>query len=190
MRYRTLAATIGLTFLTSMSATVLAEAPKSGAPAATRPAASAAELSRSDKDFLDDSLTSGLTVVEASKIIQGKAGDEKLKQLADRMIREQGALNAELAAMLARKGVTPASEPTMLQRTQLKALESLESEEAAKMYAKQFGIALQQNDLYRYQDMSTKADDADIRTFAKNKVSGFQDRINLSRGLGKSDLGH
>jgi putative membrane protein len=190
MRYRTLAATLGLTLMTSLSVPVLAQATKPAAPAAGKPAGNAAEPSRWDKDFLTDALQSGLTTVEASRIMLAKTKDQKVKEFADRVIRDQGALNGEITAIMKQKAVEVPSEPGVLQRTQLKALESLDTAEAEKMYAKQFGVALQENDLYRYQDASTKADDASLRTFAKSKVSSFQDRMNLARSLGRSDKGH
>jgi putative membrane protein len=186
MRIRTLATAVGLTFLTSLSLPVLAQAPNAK-PAA--PVAAASSLSGSDKDFLEDSLSSGLAAVEASKLILKKSGNDKLKEFADRLILDQGAVNAELAALQARKGLTPATEPTMLQRTQLKALASLEGADADKMYAKQFGIASQQNNLLDYQNASAKADDADIRAFAKRRLTGFEDRSNLARSLGLTDKG-
>jgi len=187
MRYRTLAATLGLSLMTSIALPVHAQATKGVMPTTERPASG--ELSRSDKDFLGDALTSGMAAVEASKIIVNKSGDEKLKQFADRVVRDQGALNAEVAALLAKKGVTPPNEPGMLQRTQLKALESLDGAEAEKMYAKQFGVMSQRNELLNFENAANKADDPEIRTFAKSKVSSFQDRVNIARSLGRSDLG-
>lgn len=187
MRYRTLAATLGLTLMTSISAPVLAQATKGILPSSERPAT--AELSKSDKDFLDDALTSGMAAVEASKIIVGKTGDAKLKAFAERMARDQTAVNGEIAAMLKKKGETPATEPGMLQRTQLKALESLDGEEADKMYAKQFGVVSQRNEMLNFENAANKADDPEVRTFAKGKVSAYKDRVDGARSLGKSDLG-
>lgn len=191
MRYRTLAVAIGMTILSSVSFPVLAQSPAARPAAGARTSAdpAPAALSRSDKGFLEESLVSGLAAVEASKLALGKTTNPKLKQFADRVIRDQGAVNAELAALQARKGISPASEPTMLQRTQLKALSALDGADADKMYVKQFGVVSQQKNLLDFQNASTKADDAEVRRFAKSRVSGFQDRVNLARSLGLTDRG-
>lgn len=187
MRYRTLAAT-GLICLGTLSAPSFAQAP-AGATVATAPAGTRAQLSSSDKDFLEDSLSTSLAAGEASKLMVAKTANPKLKEFAQRMLKEQGKLSEELDALATLKGLTPASEPAVLHRTQLKALSALDGEDADKMYAQQFGVISQQNNLLAFQNASAKADDPEIKTFAKSKVSGFQDRLNLARALGKSDRG-
>lgn len=188
MRYRTLAATGLICIVGTLTAPSFAQVP-AGATVATAPAGKRAQLSSSDKDFLEDSLSTGLAAAEASKLMVTKTANPKLKEFAQRMLKEQGKLNDELDALATLKGLTPASEPAVLQRTQLKALSALDGEDADKMYAQQFGVIDQQNNLLAFQNASAKADDPEIKTFAKSKLSGFQDRLNLARALGKSDRG-
>ncbi|QEI07401.1 DUF4142 domain-containing protein [Pigmentiphaga aceris] len=185
MRYRTLAAA-GLICLGVLSAPVSAQAP-AGKTVASAPAGK--QLGTSDKNFLDESLASGLAAVEASKLILTKTANPKIKTFAERMIKDQGALNDEIGALATLKGSTPVTEPSVLQRTQLKALGALEGEEADKMYVQQIGVISQQNNLLSFQNTSAKADDPEIKAFAKSRVSGFQDRLNMARALGKSDHG-
>jgi len=187
MRYRNLALT-GLLCLSTLSAPVLAQT-QAGSNIATTKPSQRATLSGSDKSFLDESLVAGLATVEASKLMLTKSSNPKVKEYAQRLIKDVGTLNDELDAIATLKGMTPPTEPGMLQRTQLKALASLDGEEADKMYVQQYGVISQQNSLMGFQNASAKADDAELKAFAKSKVSSFQDRLNLARSLGKSDHG-
>lgn len=143
------------------------------------------KLVRADRGFLENAAQGGLAEVEGSKLAEQKASSADVKSFAARMIKDHTMVNEELTKLASSKGYTPPKEPSVVQRTELKALSALDGERFDKMYASRIGVAAHENTVKLFQEAAKNAKDPDIKAFAAKHVPDLEQHLQMARDLNK-----
>lgn len=147
------------------------------------------ELSGSDQSFLENATQAAYAEIEAGKLASTHTRNPKVLALASLMVKDHGAANAELLKLAKRKGYTPPTEPSVAERVELKALGTMDAEEFDKMFASHLGIAAHEKAIVAFQNASGKADDVDVRAYAKKHMAMLKKHLTMARQVGGTDRG-
>ncbi|NGM86561.1 DUF4142 domain-containing protein [Parapusillimonas sp. SGNA-6] len=140
------------------------------------------QLDGGDRRFLENAAQGGHAEVEGSKMAQEKAKSATVKQFAEQMIQDHTKVNEELAALAKQKGYTPPTEPSLMQRAELKTL-SMTDDSFDKMYASRIGVAAHEDTLKMFQDAAANAKDPDIKAFAAKHVPALQKHLEMAKAM-------
>ncbi|WP_244259099.1 DUF4142 domain-containing protein [Cupriavidus gilardii] len=143
------------------------------------------KLVRADRSFLENAAQGGLAEVEGSKLAEQKASSADVKSFAARMIKDHTKVNEELTKLASSKGYTPPTEPSVVQRTELKALSALDGERFDKMYSSRIGVAAHENTVKLFKEAAQNAKDPDIKAFAAKHVPDLEEHLKMARDLNK-----
>jgi putative membrane protein len=149
-------------------------------------AQSASSLSSADKDFLENAAQSGHAEIEGSKMAQQKSGNAAVKTFADQMIQDHSKVAQELTTLAASKGYTPPSEPSVMQKTKLKALSVTSGATFDRMYASQIGVSAHEDAVGLFQKAATDAKDPDIKAFAAKTTPALEHHLEMAKALQKT----
>lgn len=161
--------------------------PKTTSPANTASAESrqGTELARGDRTFLENAAQGGHAEVEGSKLAQQKASSADVKAFASRMVQDHTKVGAELTQLATAKGYTPPSEPSLMQKGELKTLATLDGTKFDKMYSSRIGVAAHESTLKMFKEASGNAKDPDIKAFAAKHVPDLEEHLKMARDLNK-----
>jgi putative membrane protein len=140
-------------------------------------------LAGADKDFLENAAQGGLAEVEGSKLAQSKSSNADVKQFAEQMITDHTKANQELIALAKQKGYTPPDEPSIIQRTKLKALSVMDGAGFDKMYASQIGVSAHEDTVELFQKASADAKDPDIKAWASKTLPTLEHHLEMAKAL-------
>jgi putative membrane protein len=140
-------------------------------------------LASADKDFLENAAQGGHTEVEGSKMAQTKSSNADVKQFADKMVQDHTKANQELVALASKKGYTPPDEPSLIQRTKLKALSALDGHSFDKMYASQIGVSAHEDTVKLFQKEAADGKDADVKAWAAQTLPTLQQHLEMAKAL-------
>jgi putative membrane protein len=140
-------------------------------------------LASADKDFLENAAQGGHTEVEGSKMAQTKSSNADVKQFADKMVQDHTKANQELVALASKKGYTPPDEPSLIQRTKLKALSVLDGHSFDKMYASQIGVSAHEDTVQLFQKEAADGKDADVKAWAAQTLPTLQQHLEMAKAL-------
>lgn len=143
------------------------------------------QLARADRTFLENAAQGGHAEVEGSKLAEQKASSADVKAFAARMIKDHTKVNEELAKLASGKGYTPPTEPSVVQRTEIKALSALDGERFDKMYASRIGVAAHENTVKLFREAAQRAQDPEIKAFAAKHVPDLEEHLKMARELNK-----
>ncbi|ALM83490.1 DUF4142 domain-containing protein [Bordetella sp. N] len=147
----------------------------SGAQTATR-------LSSADKSFLENAAQGGYTEIEGSKKALQKSKNADVTAFANQMIKDHTAVGEELAALAKSKGYTPPTEPSLLQKGELKALD-VTDDSFDSLYARRIGVAAHESTVKLFQKAAKESKDADIKAFAQKTLPGLQSHLAMAKAL-------
>lgn len=143
------------------------------------------QLASDDRRFMENAAQGGLAEVEGSRMAEQKSQNAEVKAFAARMIKDHTKANDELKALASRKGYTPPTEPSIVQRTELKALSVLDGERFDKMYASRIGVAAHEDTLKMFQEAAQRAQDPDVKSFASKHVPALEMHLKMAQDLNK-----
>lgn len=191
MRIRTAtlatAVTCSLLLSSGLMAQTTGTAPKStgGSNMPANGAKDTSQLNRTDRSFLENAAQGGLAEVEASKLAEQKASSADVKSFAAQMIKDHTKVNDELKQLASTKGYTPPTEPSVMQRTEMKALSVLDGEKFDKMYSSRIGVAAHEATLKQFREAAQRAQDPDVKAFAAKHVPDLEHHLQMARDLNK-----
>lgn len=134
-------------------------------PADTTESGKTDTLSSADKEFLKKAAIGGLAEVKMGKLAAQNATRADVRKFGQRMVDDHSKINDQLKALATRKGFTP---PTDLDEDHQKMLDEMSKMSGIdfdKHYVKMM-IDDHEADVADFKTESTKADDAEVRTFA------------------------
>lgn len=140
-------------------------------------------LASADKDFLENAAQGGHAEVEGSKLAQTKSSNADVKQFAEQMIQDHTKANQELMALAKQKGYTPPDEPSIMQRTELKALSATSGNSFDKMYVSRIGVAAHEDTVKMFQKAAADAKDPDIKAWAAKTLPTLQHHLEMANAL-------
>jgi putative membrane protein len=127
-------------------------------------AASHADVSKKDQEFMTKAAAGGLYEVQAGTLAQQKGQAEGVKSFGSMLVKDHSAANEELKALAASKGV---SLPSAMTPDKKKRLDSVSR---AKNFDKEFvdevGLDDHKKDISLFEKASKNADDAEVKAFA------------------------
>ncbi|HUH59423.1 MAG TPA: DUF4142 domain-containing protein [Candidimonas sp.] len=181
MKLRTLTFTMIASGMLILPAAGMAQSGTTAAPAPMQNTA-AQELDGDDKDFLENAAQSGHAEIEGSKMAQSKAMSPEVKAFAQQMIDDHTRVSEELAALAKTKGYTPPTEPSIVQRTKLKALSAMD-DGFDESYADQIGVEAHEDAVEMFKEAAADAEDPDIKAFAAKTLPALEKHLQMARDL-------
>lgn len=143
-------------------------------------ASSTADLSKSDKSFIDKAAAGGLAEVQAAQLAEQKSQDAKVKEFAQQMITDHTANNQQLTTLAQQKGVTV---PTALDDKDQKDIDKL-----TKLDGKKFDKAYLKAQVKGHEDMlklmqkeAKNGKDADLKSFADTTSAAVQKHLDMAK---------
>ena len=161
----------------------MAQSATAPAPLNSQQQTGESQLKGDDKDFVEKAAHSGYTEIEGSQLAQQKASSADVKDFAEQMITDHTAANQELAALAKQKGITPPTEPSLMQKTKLKALSATEGNTFDKMYASQIGVAAHEDAVELFQKASQEVQDPDIKAYVSKTLPKLQKHLGMAKAL-------
>ncbi|OZI21559.1 DUF305 domain-containing protein [Bordetella genomosp. 9] len=140
-------------------------------------------LASADKDFLENAAQGGNAEIEGSKLAQTKSSNPDVKKFAEQMIQDHTKANQELMALAKQKGYTPPNEPSIMQRTELKALSATSGTTFDKMYVSRIGVAAHEDTVKMFQKAASDAKDPDIKAWAAKMLPALQHHLEMANAL-------
>lgn len=181
MKLRMLTFTMIASGMLVLPAAGMAQSGTTTAPAPMQSSA-AQELDGDDKDFLENAAQSGHAEIEGSKMAQSKAMSAEVKAFAQQMIEDHTRVSEELTALAKSKGYTPPTEPSIVQRTKLKALSAMD-DGFDESYADQIGVEAHEDAVELFKEAAAEAEDPDIKAFAAKTLPGLEKHLEMARNL-------
>ena len=160
---------------------------KSAAPAEKKPSATAeksgdTKLDRSDRRFIETMARDGHAEVEAGKLAQSKASDDRIKKLGQSMVDDHSKAGKELQKLAAAKGVKL---PTGPSKGQQKTLDDLQDKSGADFDKAFMKMALRDHEKAEklLQKTSREAKDADVKEFASTQLPVIQAHLHTAHEI-------
>ena len=143
------------------------------------------QLDRADENFLENAAQSGHAEIEGSQLALTKARSPEVKDFAQQMIQDHSMVNQELTALAQQKGYMPPTEPSVMQRAELKTL-SVTDDSFDRLYASRIGVAAHESAVKLFREASTNAMDPDVRAFAAKNLPALEQHLEMARRLQQS----
>lgn len=142
------------------------------------------QLDRADRNFIENAAHNGHAEVEASRMALQKARSPQIKEFAQKMVADHTKANEELAALARARGVTPPTEPSLVQKGKQKLmLDMADGEDFDRRYAESMGIEAHQNTIELFEKASREVKDPELRAFAANKLPTLRHHLEMARQL-------
>ena len=147
----------------------------------------AADLSASDKMFVEKAAEGGIAEVQMAQVAEQKADNADVKQFAQQMIDDHTPNNAQLVKLATAKGLTPPADPSTMQQKMISHLQGLSGAKFDKSYIKgQVKAHTTMLKLFQTEARTTK--DADLRSFADTTATTIEHHLSMAQGLQKSGV--
>ena len=141
--------------------------------------ADASGLSHSDRSFIEKAAKAGTKEVEISQAVEGRVTDPEVKAMAQMMIADHTAANAELMALAARKGITVPGEDMKLGEKWSKKAKDLDEDYIKEMKE-------DHEEVVKLFEKGSKSDDPEIAAFAQRTLPGLQHHLSMVKELKKT----
>jgi putative membrane protein len=152
-------------------------------PAAIAPAAdpksSTAKLSSDDTNFIKEAAQGGLLEVQLGKLAQEKAADEQVKQFGKRMEQDHDKANDELKKIASDKGVQLSNDLDGKHKSKVDKLAKVSGADFDKRYMDAM-VSDHKEDIKKFQRVSEKAKDADLKKFAGQTLPTLKEHLQLA----------
>ncbi|REE91255.1 DUF4142 domain-containing protein [Cupriavidus plantarum] len=148
-------------------------------------ASASSELARGDRTFLENAAQGGHAEIEGSKLANQKSSNADVKAFASRMIQDHTKVGDELASLAKSKGYTPPTEPSLVQKGELKALGALDGAKFDKLYSTRIGVAAHESTVKMFREASQNAKDTDVKAFAAKHLPELEHHLQMARDLNK-----
>lgn len=143
-------------------------------------------VAHADAAFMKNAAEAGLAEIEASKLALTKAANTQVKGFAQQMVDDHTKAAEELKALAASKNVTLPTEPGMLQKAGLKALQGADGAKFDARYAEQFGVKAHEDTLRLFQNAANKSKDNDVKAFVQKTLPTLRHHLEMAKDLSKS----
>jgi putative membrane protein len=136
-------------------------------------------VKHADKAFFDKAATSGMEEVAISTGALDRLTNPQIKDFAQMMVTDHNAVNAELTALAAKKGVTlPPKDKDIQSKTEKW---SKKTKGVDEDYVKQ--MISDHEDAVKLFEKASKSDDADVAAFAQKTLPSLQHHLDMAKSL-------
>jgi putative membrane protein len=161
------------------TATAMPAAATTPGPTATVPAT---RLDAADRMFLIDAAIGGMAEVELGRMAQDRATLQPVRDFGRRMVQEHGQAHQELMRIATRLGVTPPTMADPARQAARDALLQLSGREFDRQYVEQ-QFTEHATALTAFQMASQRADDDELRAFARKTAPVIQQHLDMLRSI-------
>lgn len=146
-------------------------------------AASAADLARKDKQFIEKAAESGYLEIEASRLAEQKATHADVKSFAQMMVTDHTAVDTELKSLASSKAVTVPTQPTRSVKSKLDGLGKLNGNDFDKRYADNIAVDAHKDAVKLFESTAKDAKDPDIKAFAAKTLPSLKAHLEKGNAL-------
>jgi putative membrane protein len=149
----------------------------------TSPAALAAEqLSKQDRDFVEEAAMGGLMEVKLGEVAQQRAVNEDVKKFGQRMVEDHTKINQRLAQLAAQKGIGVPDKLDKKSQAKVDELSKLSGAKLDKQYMSEM-VAVHGHDVAAFQKQAKAAQDPDLAALVNSALPTLQDHLALAKQL-------
>jgi putative membrane protein len=145
-------------------------------------------LSPAEKAFVTKAAEGGQAEVELAQLALQKAESQAVKALAQRIAEDHQRANQELQIIAEQKAVTLPSTLGKEHAAEKSRLEGLSGAQFDRAYVQQM-IKDHRKDIAEFEQISTKAADADVKAFASKTLPTLKEHLAQAESAAKSDSG-
>ncbi len=152
----------------------LAPSTRTAAPKSS--AASAAELPRAERKFVEEAAQGGMAEVQLGQMARQRGASAQVKQFGNRMVQDHGKANEELKGLVANKGVQL---PTTLSRSHQRDMDrmaKLSGAEFDRAYMKHM-VGDHKKDVSSSQKQARSGQGVDLKAFAAKTLPTLQEHL-------------
>nr|MBF0683758.1 DUF4142 domain-containing protein [Pseudomonas sp.] len=154
---------------------------------ASQPAATTAErqssLAQEDQTFLENAIQGSYAEIEGSQLALDTTTSSDVKSFAQMMIEDHGKMLKEAQALAQKKGMTPPTGPSVMQRTEITALKALSGGAFDAMYVNRIGVASHEATVEMFEDASQEVQDPDVKALATKTLPKLREHLEMARSL-------
>ncbi|MNK10713.1 hypothetical protein D3C87_287420 [compost metagenome] len=172
-------AALGAATVLSIGSVALAQTPTAPAPAATN------KLDSEARGFLSEAAESGHLEIAGSKLALQKSQNAQVKAFAQKMVDDHAKVGQKLDALAKSKGFEPPTEPSLVQKAKLKALD-LRDDSFDKAYADEIGVAAHEDAVKLFEKASKDVKDPDVKQFATETLPSLNQHLQEAKALQQS----
>jgi putative membrane protein len=148
---------------------------------------SAAPLGREDSTFVMKAAAGGMMEVEAGNLAQSNGNSQRVKDFGAMMVRDHSQANTELMSLASSRGLTvPATLPADMQK-HMDAMRKLKGKAFDQHYISMMNDD-HKKDIAEFKKAASSAADADLKTWAGNKLPVLQTHLDSAMALKKAKL--
>ncbi len=144
--------------------------------------ASGAQLSSSDKQFLDKAAQGGAAEVELGQLAEQKSQDPKVKAFGERMVTDHTKANDKLQSLAQSKGITLPTQPNAKDKAEKQRLTKLSGEQFDKAYMN-YMVKDHTKDVSEFRKESQSAKDPDVRSFASTTLPTLESHLKEAKSI-------
>lgn len=146
-------------------------------------AMAAERLSSRDRGYIKDIAQANLVQIEASELAVVKSSSQDVRELAREVIREHMEVSDQLKQLAQSKQAELPDEPSLMQQAKFRWLSSKDGVEFDQGYAKNIAVKNQQAMVKLFGKVASRADDADLKSFALKHLSPMEAKLDTGRSL-------
>ena len=148
----------------------------------------AEKLSRQDEKFVKEAAEGGMAEVEPGKLAQQKAQSAEVKSLAETIVKDHEAANAQLMAIGSGKGVDMPKATAELKGEHKKLHDKLSKasgHESDREYVKAM-VDDHKKDIKKFEEQAKDGKDAELKSFAQQTVPKLKQHLQMAEQAQKS----
>lgn len=171
---------------TSQSGQSTAGESTSGASSSESSKAGTGKVSRADEKLMMEAAQANIAEINAGKLAQHKSQNDEVKNFAQKMVDDHTKAQDDLKKIADAKGVSLPTEPNREQKSMENKLSALSGDKFDKQYVDQAGKRAHRDTHRLLQRISSRASDADLKSYAKNVMSTVEDHQQLAKDTSNS----
>jgi putative membrane protein len=175
--------TTGTTGTTTPGGAVTGATPPASSSASGTAAKASPKMARSDSKFMKQAAENSMTEVEASKLALTKASNSQVKSFAQHMVDDHTKANTELMQLAQSKGVALPNDPSMLQKSKMKSMSSMDGADFDKRYVDTVGVKAHEDTVKMFQKASKDAKDPELKAWAAKMLPSLQEHLKMAKDL-------
>lgn len=139
-----------------------------------------AQVSSSERRFMEHAARGGMAEVEMGKLAQEKAESQQVKDFGKRMVEDHGKANDELKRLAANKGVTLPTDMDGSHKRKIDKLSKLSGDKFDREYMDEM-VDDHEKDVREFRSMAKSAKDADVKSFASTTLPVLEQHLSLAK---------
>ena len=140
----------------------------------------AANLSRSDRKFVEEAAQGGMAEVELGKLAQQHAASDQVKQFGSKMAADHQKANEQLKKIAAAKGINLPADMSSGDRREFDKLQKKTGADFDREYMKDM-VSDHKKDMKDFQSAAKSAEDPEIKNFASSTLPTLQQHLEMAQ---------